>query len=96
MNNIKSAVYDDDKNIVIVSFEKGTTIIIYCGWIEDRFGTTIASRSELNRLIDSASQEYAELVLFGEMQKHLNSYQCDYIQQHQTITDEFMLYCSLT
>lgn len=96
MNAITSAVYDDDKNSIITSFEKGATIVIYCGWIEDGFGTTIASRSELNQLIDSAPQEYAELVLFGGLQEYLNGCQCVYVQQRRAVTDEFLLYSSLT
>lgn len=96
MDGITSAVYDDDKNIIIVSFEKGTTATIYCGWIEDRYGTTVASRSDLNWLIDNEPRTYAELILFGRVQEYLNGCQRDYVQQHRTVTDEFMLYSSLT
>ena len=96
MNAITSAVYDDDRNVITVSFTQGSTIIIYCGWVEDGLDTTIASRAELNWLIDNEPATYAELVLFGEMQNYLNGCQRDYVEQRKTVTDEFMMYSRST
>ena len=96
MNAITSAVYDDDKNVVTVSFAKGVSVIIYCGWVEDGFDTTIVSRAELNWLIDNEPMTYAELVLFGGMKDYLNGCQRDYVEQGKTVTDEFIMYSRLT
>ena len=96
MNAIKSAVYNDDKNVITISFEEGSTVILYCGWIEDKLETTIASRAELNWLLDNEPKTYAELVLSGGMQEYLNSCQRDYVEQRRATSDEFMLYSKLS
>jgi sarcosine oxidase delta subunit len=96
MNTIISAVYDDDYNTVTVSFAQDSTIIIYCGWIEDYLETTIASRAELDWLIDNEPATYSELVLSGDMQDYLNGCQRDYVEQRKTVTDEFMMYSRST
>ena len=96
MNAIISAVYDDDYNTMTVSFAQGSIIIIYCGWVEDSMETTIASRAELNWLIDNEPMAYAELVLSGEMQNYLSGCQRDYVEQRRAVTDEFMMYSRST
>ena len=95
MSKIISAIYDDDYNVVKVSLEKGTTVIIICSWSEDGLNTTAASRSELNWLLDNEPASYAELVLSGEMQQYLNACQHEYFEQSKNVSTEFMMYSKL-
>ena len=95
MSTIMSAIYDDDYNVVKVSFEKGAMVIIICSWIEDGLDTTVASRSELNWMIDNEPASYAELVLSGEMQQYLNTCQHEYFEQSKDVSTEFMMYSKL-
>jgi len=95
MNAITSAVHDDDYNIVKVFFDKGATVLIYCGWVEDALNTTVASRSELNWLIDNDPATYAQLVLTGEIQKYLSNNQREYFERCKSTSTEFMMYNKL-
>ena len=96
MNNIALAVYDADYNLVKAFFDKGALVLIYCGWVEDALDTTIASRSELDWLLDNAPATYAELVLSGKMQEYLHANQREYAEQRNATSTEFMMYRKLS
>ena len=53
-----------------------TTLAIDCIAVEDEYGNTPAQRAELDWLLYNKPLEYAQMVLRGEMERHL-SLGCD-------------------
>ena len=66
-----------DTNRVEAKFVDGTVLAIDCIAIEDEYGNTPAQRAELDWLLYNKHLEYAQMVLSGEMERHL-SLGCDH------------------
>ena len=72
MNKLLSCLYNIDTNRVEARFEDGSAVAIDCIAIEDEYGNTPAQRAELDWLLYNKPLEYAQMVLSGEMERHLS------------------------
>ena len=77
MTKLLSCRYNMDINRVEARFEDGTTLAIDCIAVEDEYGNAPARRAELDWLLYNKPLEYAQMVLRGEMERHL-SLGCDH------------------
>ena len=69
--------YNMETNRVEARFADGTTLAIDCIAVEDEYGNTPAQRAEPDWLLYNKPLEYAQMVLRGEMERHL-SLGCDH------------------
>ena len=75
MNNLLSCRYNMDTNRVEARFADGSAVAIdcvACVAIEDEYRNTPAQRAELDWLLYNRPQEYAQLVLSGEIEHYLS------------------------
>ena len=69
---IISAEYNIDTGMLRVKFSVGITAEYYIGCFEDTLDTTIATRAELDWLLDNDPLTYAQLMITGRMQEYLD------------------------
>ena len=72
MNKLLTCRYNMDTNRVEARFTNGSAVAIDCIAIEDEYGNTSAQRAELDWLLYNKPLEYAQMVLGGEMERHLS------------------------
>ena len=72
MNKLLSCRFNMDTNRVEARFEDGTIVAIDCIAVEDEYGNAPAQRAELDWLLYNKPLEYVQMVLEGEMERHLS------------------------
>ncbi|MGN0393384.1 MAG: DUF6061 family protein [Bariatricus sp.] len=69
---ILSCAYNVDTACVELKFSDGSMISIDCTAVENAVADNMYQRSELDWLIYNKPLEYAQLVLFGDLEGYLN------------------------
>lgn len=71
MNKMLSCEFNIDTGNVELRYADGSMISIDCTEVEKEVAMNINARSELDWLIYNAPLDYAELVLFGDLEGYL-------------------------
>ena len=71
MKRLISCEYNMDTNCVELVCTDGTVVAIDTDAVENEYAEDMYQRSELDWLIYNAPQEYADLVLNGDVRKYL-------------------------
>ena len=71
MNELLSCEFNIDTGNVELRYADGSIISIDCTEVEYEFAHTVSQRSELDWLVHNASLDYAELVLYGDLESYL-------------------------
>ncbi len=74
MKKLLSCEFNIEAACVELKYSDGTMIAIDCDAVEDEYAKTIRHRSALDYLVYNAPLEYAELVLFGDVEGYLKRY----------------------
>ena len=73
MKTIKSCEFNMDTGCVELRFQDGSMISIDCTAVENEVADNLYERSELDYLIYNDPLAYADLVLNGDVEAHLNA-----------------------
>ena len=71
MVKVYEAYYSEDIGILQVVPESGLVEHIHPQEVENKFSTSMYARSQLQKLLDTNSVEYAEMVLNGELGRYI-------------------------
>lgn len=71
MRKLLSCEFNIDTACVELKFSDGSMISIDCTAVEDEVAKNMHQRSELDYLIYNKPLEYAQLVLGGDLEKHI-------------------------
>ena len=73
MKYIKSCEFNMDTGCVELRFQDGSMISIDCTAVENEVADNLYERSELDYLIYNDPLAYADLILNGDVEAHLNA-----------------------